>query len=112
MSDKDLIPLQTAFITQALDVESNTWFVYDTDKNLLGKLSNKLTDKEAMSVVHFARKIELQAFNIGIGFGKDQEHERAEKVFQGMMEEINTLRAQNEGLSNHLEQFIIGEGEH
>lgn len=109
MSEKNLIPLQTAFITQALDVESNTWFVYDTENNLLGKLSNKLEDREAMAVIHFARKIELEALNIGIRFGEAQEHEKAEKVFQAMRAEIKQLQEQNIGLSAHLEQYIIGE---
>jgi len=111
MSDPNLIPLQTAYITQARDVETNTWFVYDTVGNLLGKLSNKLEDKEAMSVIHFARKIELDALNIGIRFGEKQEHAKAEKIFQEMRAEIIQLQEQNVGLSNHLEQFIIGEGE-
>lgn len=108
MSD-NLIPLQSAYITQALDVENNTWFVYDTEGNRLGKLSNKLDEREAMSLIHFARRAELAAFNIGIEFGINKEHDKAEKVFQQMREKIQELENQNIGLSTHLEKLIIGE---
>lgn len=110
MSD-NLIPLQSAYIRQSKDVENNTWVVFTEGDVEIGKLSNTLNPKQAMSYLHFAREFELDAFNIGIMFGTKQEHEKAEKVFQQMRNKIAKLEQQNIGLSSNLERLIIGEEE-
>lgn len=110
MSDS-LIPLQTAYIRQSRDVGNNAWVVFTDKDEEIGTLSNELDPKQAMSYIHFARKFELGAFNIGIEFGKKEEHDKAEKVFQSLLAKIKELEEQNIALSDNLERFIIGEEE-
>lgn len=107
----DLIPLQAAYITKGCLI-GDPWRVCEmgTDKELT-RLDGSLGEKEAMSYLHFGRKFELEALNIGIHFGTKQEHDKAEKVFQKMKGEIKSLEEQNVKLSKQLEKHIIGKGE-
>ena len=110
MSD-NLIPLQAAYITKGCII-GEPWRVCESGTNReLATLSGTLDEKAGMSYLHFARKFELEALNKGIEFGKSQEHDRAEIVFQQMRNQIAELEKQNIGLSTHLEKLIIGEGE-
>jgi len=105
----DLIPLQAAYIRQSKDVEDNTWIVFTNLNKEIGKLPNTLDPKQAMSYLHFGRKFELDALNIGIEFGRKIELEKAEVIFQDLKQQNLFLQQQNEMLSNKLEKFIIGE---
>lgn len=110
MTEK-LIPLQSAYIRQSRDVDNNAWNIFTEDNLKIGRLSNELNPKQAMSYLHFAREFELKALNIGIRFGEAQEHDKAEIVFQKLKAKIDFLEKQNIGLSENLERLIIGEEE-
>lgn len=107
MSD-NLIKLQTAYIRQSRDIKENAWVVFSDKDEELFTLSNKLSPKEAMSYLHFARPFELEAFNIGIDYGREIEMERSEDIFKKMRGDLIVLEEMNERLSNQLAKFIIG----
>lgn len=104
----NLIPLQTAYIRQSRDVKDNTWIIFnsETDEEI-GELPSDFSPKEAMSYLHFARKFELEALNIGIRHGRSIEVDASDKIFQSMKNKIKELSVQNMGLSVQLEKFII-----
>lgn len=105
----DLIPLQKCYIRQSKDVKNNAWVVFSEQNEELQELPGNLTPKEAMSYVHFGRKYEIEALNIGIGFGKLEERKIALRVVAELKAKIEFLEQQNIMLSTKLEKFIIGE---
>ena len=102
----DLIPLQAAQITQYPDQPDKTWYVRDNEGNDLGKLPGTLSPKEAMSYQHFARPFELEAFNIGIEFGKQEVTRLYETRLANAKHFHDGLIAENERLSLKLLQMI------
>lgn len=106
---ENLIPLQTAYIRQSKDVKNNTWVVFSECDAELGELPNTLSPKQAMSYLHFGRRFELDALNIGIRFGKGLEHTIAEKKLKQSALRIAVLERQNLDLSNALEKHIINQ---
>lgn len=107
----NLIPLQTAFIRQSRDVKDNAWVVYDTDDNEIYELPNHLNPKDAMRHIHLGRKFELEAFNIGINFGKGELRKVFDVEMAEMEQKCKALEQMNERLSTQLEKFIIGDNE-
>jgi len=105
----DLIKLQKCYIRQSLDVKENAWVVFSEENEELHELDAALTPKAAMSYVHFGRKFELEAFNVGITFGKSEERKIALKVIAELKAKLEFIEQQNMLLSTKLEQFIIGE---
>lgn len=104
----DLIPLQTAYIRQSKDVRNNAWIVYDTDGRELDELSNTFTPEQAMSYLHFARRYELEALNIGINFGKSQQSRVDKDQIIVLKQQVALLEQQNIGLAAHLQNIIEG----
>jgi len=108
---ESLIPLASCQITQVTTEESgkSDWFVKTSNQEGLGVLPKCLNEKQAMGVIHFARKYELKAFNIGTQFQLD----KSSKVFNEerlkLHKVIKELQAYNEKLSEKLEKFIISE---
>jgi len=110
----DLIPLQSAFITTDPHNPQDSWKVIDArgrGNQLLAELAGNLSDKEAMSYLHFARPFELAALNIGIHFGKGQYKNIADKQIDFLTKKIQFLEEQNIKLSEKLEKFIITRGQ-
>ena len=107
----NLIPLQSAFINQQRDIDDNTWHVYSEEKKELGTLPNTLSPKDAMSYLHFARPFELQALNIGIKFGRQEQMKASSAQILQLKMDVDLLIRQNDKLSTKLEKFIIGKGE-
>ena len=103
----NLIPLQSAYANQQRDVDNNNWHVYSEQNKDLATLPGTLSPKLAMSYIHFARPFELEALNIGINFGKQQQLKISQKQMEFYEGRIKFLEEQNEKLSNSLEKAII-----
>lgn len=76
---KEFIDLQSAHVTQITSEKEGKgdWLVRQnmTSKDLYTLPSN-LSDKDVFTILEFARKFELIAFNAGIEFGKDGNRKR------------------------------------
>lgn len=57
--------LQDAQVTWVQDEDNNNWVVRTADAEELFQLPGRLTDKEAMAILHAARKYELAAYASG-----------------------------------------------
>ena len=90
-------------------MKDNTWIVFNTDNEELGKLSNTLSPKEAMSYLHFARPFELEALNTGIQFGKKEAGRFFEQQLANANKVIEEANAENERLALKLLQMIEGD---
>jgi hypothetical protein len=106
--DKPLT-LSTAYATW-VDGEK-FWRVVDIKLNTLEKFSNKLSEREIMGVIKFGRKFEVEAFNIGIEFGKSEYKRMHDPEVLFLKEQISALEQMNISLSEKLEKFIIGPAE-
>ena len=62
-------------------------------------LPKHLKDNDIFTILEFARKYELIAFNAGIDFAKKQKHNSYERL-------ISDLSSENERLANKLVQLI------
>jgi len=107
----NLIPLQTAYVTQQRDIDENKWQVLDEEGNKIAELPRTLSTKEALSYLHFSKPFELKALNIGIEHGKSEMKKIAEPRIIKLLDDIKFLVEKNELLSTKLEKFIIGKGE-
>ena len=92
----EYIKLAHANVTQhTIGSKRNDWIIKaNKTHEELGTLPSSLTDKEVFSILHFMRKYELDAFNIGIDFGKKE----YKKVFN---KENKILEQTNKELSKH-----------
>jgi len=96
-----LIELATCHITQETNYgQKSDWRVISNSKKLLATLPRVLNEKEAMSIIHIARKFELLAFNIGVQFGKKQGSQEKNNAL------IKELRERNNILSDELNKHI------
>ena len=108
VENKDIIHLQHSHVTQyANDGVKGDWLVRKniTSENL-AKLPGHLSEADVFTIMDFAKKFELLAFNEGIGLGK----EKTVKVYQEMIDKMNEnlaiARAENERLAGILEKHI------
>lgn len=100
----------TAYVTWQQGGENNKyWKIVDTDGNIIDKFPKSFTEKEMMQILKFARGVELEAFNIGIDFGKTQYKKVYEPKIAQLLSQVNELEQMNINLSNKLEKFIIGD---
>lgn len=107
--NKDLIHLQHAHVSQftANGTEKTDWLIR---KNItsedLATLPGYLSESDVFTILDFARKFELIAFNTGIALGK----EKTVKVYKVLMdrleEKLEMARAENERLAEILEKHI------
>ncbi len=102
--NKYLLPLQAANAFQLTEKGRKLdWLVR---KNITGEtlasLPANISDQAMMASLNFARKYELEAFNIGIRFQKGKQNAL-------MKEHINTLIEENERLAGLLEFHTKGE---
>ena len=107
----NLIDLQTAYPTQLTTEQDGKldWVVYDTARQKLAELPKELTDSQMFAIMDFARKFELQAFNIGMFHMKSQKDEEIKKILERGNAQLQELRDENTRLALALEQHIIGE---
>ena len=107
-----LIPLAAAHVNQYTTPKGKTpWEVQENETNdLLATLPRNFNEAEVFRVLHFARKFELLAFNIGMKRMQNilSEHFKTER--EKLLKVIEDLTQANEKLSNKLGQ-LIGETE-
>jgi len=104
-----LIPLQAAHVNQytAKDGIVSPWEVQENKTNgLLATLPRELTDKQMFKVLHFARKFELLAFNIGMNHMQSELNKKFQIEKDNLIKVINGLEVANSKLANKLGKFI------
>ena len=103
--EKPLV-LSTAYATWVQGTDF--WAVMDQDKNKIGEFPKKWDAKECMIAIRLGRKYEVEAFNIGIDFGKSEYKRVYSPIMDGLKKQVEELMAMNEKLSTQLERHIIG----
>lgn len=105
------LALSTAYAAWVFAEHDDQWVVYDEAKNELGKLPKHWNEKDCMIAIRLGRKYELEAFNIGIAFGKSSRDKALIPIIEQKDIQIQTLEQMNIKLSEKLEKFIIGKTE-
>ena len=110
---KDLIDLQNAHVTQFTN-ETSGKSAWKVRKNITNEdlfdLPKDLCEKDVFTILDFAKKFELIAFNKGINFQKEQSNKIINQQRQEFDTRITLARQENERLANKLGQ-LIGEQE-
>ena len=104
-----MLKLANAYATWVLDENDNKWLVYSKDKEELGRFPAKWDERDCMTAIHLGRKFELEAFNIGIAFGKDKMTNVMKPQLELLNNQVAFLEEQNLKLSSKIEQFILAE---
>lgn len=108
--NKDLIDLQQAHVTQFTTesgAKKGPWLVRQniTSKDL-AELPSYLSEADVFTILDFARKYELLAFNIGIDFGK----KKTVKVYKTLLDrlelKLKMATEENERLAGILDKHI------
>ena len=101
----EYIQLANAHVNQTTVKGVKTdWSIEENKTNKqLGTLPMNLTDAQVFTILNFARKYELEAFNTGIAFGKKKQSETDEKVTGGLKEQLKLATEENERLASALE---------
>ena len=109
---KELIPLQHSNITQLTHKGvKGEWIVKTNITDIkLAELPSKFTEEEVFKVVKFARKFEIEAFNIGINFEKEKSQKLIKEITDKFNNQITIAREENERLATKLMK-LIGEQE-
>lgn len=101
----EYIDLANAHVTQY--TKNNVKSEWSIEKNItneiLGTLPSRLNESEIFHILEMARKYELTAFNVGIGFGKDQYKKIHDSELRILKEKLNLIIAENERLADALE---------
>jgi len=107
-----LIPLAAAHVNQYTTSEGKSpWEVQENETNgLLATLPRNFTEAEVFRVLHFARKFELLAFNIGMTKMKKEATDYFNAEKKKLIRVIDELTKANEKLSEKLGS-LIGEQE-
>lgn len=105
---KILIPLAIAHVNQYTTSKGKSqWEVQENETNeLLAKLPSNFTDSEMFEVLHFARKYELNALDIGMKHMHKELISRFEIEKANLLKVINDLEAANSRLAEKLGTFI------
>lgn len=101
----EYIKLAHAHVNQHTSNGNKTNWKIEANKTneLLGELSNKLDHNEVFEILDFARKYELEAFNIGVDFGKEEYKKAFEKSISDYASKMDLATKENERLSEALE---------
>lgn len=103
------LKLATASANWVQDENENQWTVTGQNEEVLGVLPKSWKAKDCMIAIRLGRKYELEAFNVGITFGKQEAGRVASSVIRKLNNDVAELSAMNERLSQQLEKFIIGD---
>lgn len=106
---KEPKPLQSCQATWVQDQDDNMWVIRDADGKELFQLPARLNEKEVMSIIHAARKYELEAFNTGKEYGSQAMQAVMKNKLVEMDMKIMVLERQNQELAEHLDRIISGE---
>lgn len=108
---KDLLTLSSAnaFQLNASGKKSDWDIRRNITNESLIKLSSSISDNEIFKILNFARKFELEAFNIGIKFQKDKQNVYLMAQIADKDSLIADLLAENERLATILENHLPSE---
>lgn len=102
----EYVPMANAHATQHTDSGNNKtdWSIQEniTDREL-AVLPSRLREDEVFSILKIIRQYELEAFNIGIEFGKEQHSQSYKAQFTQLSENLRLARHENERLAEALE---------
>jgi len=103
----DHIDLQHSHVTQHTNDNVKTpWRVCQNETNLrLGELPKQLTEAEVFSIMAFAKKYELLAFNEGISFGKRKTVKVYDEQIKILKDRLNAAIDENERLATVLDKL-------
>ena len=110
---EELIPLASAHVNQYTDEKNgkSPWEVQENEtNNLLAVLPRTISDGDMFKVLHFARKFELLAFNIGMSHMQKELFGHWDKEKENLLRVIKELKDANERLADKLGD-LIGEEE-
>jgi len=105
---KELIPLQHSNVTQLTHKgEKRDWIVKtnQTDQELF-ILPKHFTEADVFKILEFARKFEIEAFNIGINFEKNKNIKQNKEKQEQYNKQIKIARDENERLASKLMKLI------
>jgi hypothetical protein len=110
---KEYIKLQNSHVTQQTNGHiKSEWTVKENiTGDSLQVFPNTIDENTMFSIMDFAKKYELVAFNEGIKFGKNKVLEVYLPKIKQMEERIESMKAENERLSSVLEQEMLGGAE-
>lgn len=74
----------------------------------LADLPAELTERQVFAVLDFARRFELEAFNVGIAHGKRLAGEIHDPTLTDMQRRLQTVRDENEKICTHLDRLTRG----
>lgn len=103
-----LIPLSSAHVTQyTKDGEKTDWGVLENKtENPLFELPGHLSEGDVFTVLEFARKYELNAFNVGMKHMNKEMTSRHNVEKEKLLRVIKELKAANNRLADKLGSFI------
>lgn len=105
---KILLELASAQGHWARDENDNNWIVQDNNGKKLWEFPPGMDEHKCMSAIRLGRKYELEAFNIGIDFGKKEAARMTNIRIKQLEGDIRSLAIMNETLSEQLDQQITG----
>jgi hypothetical protein len=108
---KSYIKFQHAHVNQYVtDGEKTDWKIEENKTNeLLGILPKKLNEGEVFAILNIIRKAELDAFNTGIDFGKDEVRKYNKLADKKTAEQLQVAREENVRLADALEIATRGQ---
>lgn len=103
----DIIELANCHITQFTNKGvKGDWKVKDENGKTIDEMPKVLDERQAMKIIHFARKFELEAFNRGIRFGKNiKKPELLKDEKKKLLKVISELTDANTVLAEKLDKF-------
>ena len=107
LKNPELLRLASANVNQlTINGLKQEWNVREniTGDNL-GSFPSNIDDKTMFKILNFAKKYELEAFNIGINFEKGKSNDVLMDRINRLQGEITSLKAHNGALAQHLEEF-------
>ena len=107
----EFLNLSDAHVTQHTTSKRKTpWSIEANESNeKLHELPAHLTEPEVFNILHFGRKFELEAFNVGIQLGKKKTVEVYDDIIKDYKNKLGLAIAENERLATALEKHIISE---
>lgn len=107
---KNLIPLQNCHASQETNkgVKSD-WIVKNEKGKKIATFSKELDERQVMAAIHFGRKFELQALNIGIAFQLNKSLKSHQEEVAKLKRVIGEQQEHSDKLAEKLQKFIISE---
>lgn len=106
-----LIPLQLAHMTQhTLSGIPGDWYVRE---NITGRdlhtLPSTISDRDMFALMDFSREFELEAFNTGIKFQKQQQNAYLQARIDELVRLLEAEAVRSNSLSLQLQQLMVSQ---